>query len=339
MSKRIRLMLADGAGHKVTPRFSKSPAAQAFDLVVPADGTEAAHLAVAADVDAIITYQTAISAALIRGAPALKFIQKHGRNCRSIDVAVASERGIPVATMPLMRNVTVAEHALALMLACARKVLDGHRAVSGASYQQMGLESVVTTQNDYRKNWAGIAGVTELFKAAVGIIGMGDIGMEIAQRCRAFGMTVNYHQRTRHPAAIENLLGVHYQSLDELLAASDFIVLVIPHTPESEGMIDARALALMKPSTILINVGRGGLIDEAALIAALEKKQIAMAGLDVYRMEPLPAVSPLRGLSNVVLLPHTGGGSYRSWEIDVPASMQNIDRFFAGETVDGVINP
>ena len=338
MGKRIRLMLADGAGHKVTPRFSKAPAAQAFDLVIPADGTAAAQLAVAADVDAIITYQTEISAAVIRAAPALKFIQKHGRNCRSIDVAAASERGVRVATMPLMRNVTVAEHALALMLACARKVLDGHRAVSGATYRQMGLAPVVTTQSDYRKNWAGIEGVTELFKAAVGIVGMGDIGMEIAQRCRAFGMAVNYHQRTRHPASIEDLLGVHYQSLDELLSASDFIVLVIPHTPESEGMIDARALALMKPSAVLINVGRGGLIDEAALIAALDKKQIAMAGLDVYRMEPLPAASPLRGLPNVVLLPHTGGGSYRSWEIDVPASMQNIGRFFAGEQADGIIN-
>jgi lactate dehydrogenase-like 2-hydroxyacid dehydrogenase len=337
--KRIRLMLADGATHKVTPRFGKPPAAQDFDLVTPADGSEAAQLAVAGDVDAIITYQTPVSGAVIRGAPALKFIQKHGRNCRSIDVAAASERGVRVAVMPLMRNVTVAEHAMSLLLACARKVIDGHRAVTTASYQQQGLEPTVTTQDDYRKNWAGIAGVTELFKSTVGIVGMGDIGMEIAHRCRAFGMTVNYHQRTRHPASVEDLLGISYLPLDDLLSSSDYIVLVIPHTPESEGIINARALARMKPSAVIVNVGRGGLIDEAALVAALENKQIAMAGLDVYRMEPLPVASRLRELPNVVLLPHTGGGSYRSWEIDVPASLANISRFFAGGKADGIINP
>ncbi len=338
MSKRIRLMLADGAGHKVTPRFSKAPAAQAFDLIVPADGSEAAQLAVVADADAIISYQTPVSGAVIRGAPALKFIQKHGCNCSSIDVATASARKIPVATVPLMRNVTVAEHALTLMLSCARKVIDGHHAVTGAVYQQMGLEPTVTTQSNYSKNWAGIKGVTELFKANAGIIGMGDIGMEIAKRCRAFGMPVSYYQRTRHPEAVENLLGVRYRPFDDLLAESDFIVLIIPHTAESEGLINAKALARMKPSTVLINVGRGGLIDEEALIAALEKKQIAMAGLDVYRTEPLPVSSRLCALPNVVLLPHTGGGSYRSWEIDVPASMGNIQKFFAGEKADGIIN-
>jgi phosphoglycerate dehydrogenase-like enzyme len=94
----------------------------------------------------------------------------------------------------------------------------------------------------------------------------------------------------------------------------------------------------MKPSATLINVGRGGLVDEEALIAALQGNRIAMAGLDVYRTEPLPAASPLRTLPNVVLLPHTGGGSYRSWEIDVPASLRNIQRFFAGERAEGIVN-
>ena len=113
---------------------------------------------------------------------------------------------------------------------------------------------------------------------------------------------------------------------------------MIPHTPESEGLIGDRELARMKPSVTLINVGRGGLVDEEALIAALQSKRIAMAGLDVYRNEPLPAASPLRTLPNVVLLPHTGGGSYRSWEIDIPASLRNIQQFFTGEKAEGIIN-
>ena len=103
-------------------------------------------------------------------------------------------------------------------------------------------------------------------------------------------------------------------------------------------MINAASLARMKPGAVLINVGRGGLVDEAALADALESHRLAMAGLDVYQSEPLPVGSRLRHLPNVVLLPHTGGGSYRSWAVDVPASLHNISRFFAGEKTTGVIN-
>jgi phosphoglycerate dehydrogenase-like enzyme len=131
---------------------------------------------------------------------------------------------------------------------------------------------------------------------------------------------------------------MHYLSLDELLAVSDYVVVVLPHTPATEKIIDARALARMKPSATLINVGRGGLVDEAALFAALQSRQIAMAGLDVYQTEPLPAASPLLTLPNVVFQPHNGGGSYRSWEVDMPASLGNIQRFFAGGKADGIVN-
>jgi len=103
-------------------------------------------------------------------------------------------------------------------------------------------------------------------------------------------------------------------------------------------MIGTKELERMKSSAILVNVGRGGLIDEGALVTALQTKRLAMAGLDVYRMEPLPASSPLRGLANVVLLPHTGGGSYRFWDVDLPASLQNIQRFFRGERPSGLVN-
>lgn len=334
----MRLLVADGAASKFASRVRGSPAARPFRLILPEQDTEAALRAGAPEADAILCYQAAIAASVIEAAPALRLIQKHGVNCRNIDIAAATRRNVRVATLPLMRNVTVAEHALALMLACARKIIPGHQAVTAAAYQQLGLEPIVTSQQDYRSNWAGIQGVTELFQAAAGIVGMGDIGMEIARRCRAFGMTVCYYQRTPHPAAMEESLGIRYLPLDDLLSASDYVVLAIPHTPASEGLIGSRELARMKPAATLINVGRGGLIDEDALAAALGSNRIAMAGLDVYRNEPLPASSPLRSLSNVVLLPHTGGGSYRSWEIDVPAALRNIERFFAGETADGVIN-
>jgi len=338
MGEPIRLLLADGATRKFTLRVRESPEVRPFSLIIPKNDTETTLLTSAPQADAILCYQAEITASVIRASPSLRLIQKHGLNCRNIDVAAATQRNVRVATLPLMRNATVAEHALALMLACARKIIPGHQAVTEAVYQKMGLEPIVTSQRNYCANWAGIKGVTELFQAIVGVVGMGDIGMEIAKRCRAFGMPVCYYQLTPHPSAIEESLGIRYLPLDDLLSVSDYVVLVIPHTPESDGLIGERELARMKPSATLINVGRGGLVDEDALIAALQNNRIAMAGLDVYRTEPLPAASALRTLPNVVLLPHTGGGSYRSWEIDTPASLRNIQRFFAGEKAEGIIN-
>lgn len=338
MPEPVRLLIADGAASKFALRVRESPASRAYRLIIPDDNTEDTLARAAPQADAMLCYQAAIPGSVIRAAPSLKLIQKHGLNCRGIDIAAATAQRVPVATLPLMRSVTVAEHALALMLACARKVIPGHRAVADAVYQDMGLSPTETSQRVYRSNWARIDGVTELFQATAGIVGMGDIGMEIAKRCRVFGMPVVYTQRTRHPPAIEQTLGLRYLPLDALLSESDYVVLVIPHTPESEGLIGAAQLARMKPGATLINVGRGGLIDESALAAALRERRLAMAGLDVYRNEPLPAGSPLRSLPNVVLLPHTGGGSYRSWEIDLPAVFRNIGRFFSGAGAEGIVN-
>jgi glyoxylate/hydroxypyruvate/2-ketogluconate reductase len=333
MTEPIRLLVTDCTTTRFAFHLREARAHETFRLMMPEIDTdaeaEAELLALACEADAILCYQRPLSAAVIDAAPSLKFIQKHGLNCRNIDVAAAARRNIPVATQPLMRNVTVAEHALALILACARKIIPAHQAVAGAAYQGMGLQPTATTQGNYRANWAQIQGITELYGATAGIVGMGDIGMEIAQRCRAFGMNVCYTQRTRHSAQTEAAFDMRYVPFDELLTASDFVVLALPHKPETEGLIGAQALARMKPTATLINVGRGGLVDEAALVAALQSKQIAMAGLDVYRVEPLPAESPLRTLPNVVLLPHIGGGSYRSWEVDMPATLGNILRFFA----------
>lgn len=337
MNASLRLLITDSTTSRFAFHLRESRAELRFQLMMPEDDTDAALLALAPQADAILCYQRPLTAPVIAAAPSLKFIQKHGLNCRNIDVAAAALRNIPVATLPLMRNITVAEHALALMLACARKIIPAHQAVTGAAYRAMGLQPMVTSQRNYRSNWVGIQGLGELYGATVGIIGMGDIGMEIAKRCGAFGMTIVYHQRTRHDAATEAAFGLRYCAFEALLSEADFVVLVIPHTPQTEGLIGAAALARMKPTATLINVGRGGLVDEAALADALHSGRIAMAGLDVYRMEPLPVESPLRTLSNVVLLPHIGGGSYRSWEVDVPASLANIQQFFASGQARGLL--
>jgi phosphoglycerate dehydrogenase-like enzyme len=333
----IRLLVADGADSNIARRVAECPLARHFELVIPPSSSEQDLVAAAPPADAILTYRAAVPASVIRAAPSLRLIQKHGINCRRIDVAAATERNVRVATVPLVRNATVAEHALALVLACSRQILAGHRAVAAAVYRDTGIEPVATTERIYRGNWAGIEGIRELFGSTVGIVGMGDIGMEIAKRARSFGVHILYWQRTRHPRPVEESLELRYSTLDTLLAESDFVVLAVPHTPETTGLIGARELALMKSSATLVNVGRGGLIDEEALYDALRTGRIAMAGLDVYRYEPLPADSPLLRLANVVLTPHTGRGSYRSWKIDTAAVLTNILSFFEGQA-SGIVN-
>lgn len=335
--KPIRLLI-DSARRQFVDQVRELPEAAGLELISYVGGGAQGMRDNIRQADAVYIYQDLLPGDAIRSAPALRFIQKHGLNCKNIDVAAATELGIPVATVPLLRNVAVAEQALALMIACAHKIIPGHRAVADGIYRAMDIEPIRTTQNDYRPNWAKIEGVMELIGASVGIIGLGDIGMEIAKRCRAFGMEILYYQRQPHPSDVEAMYAAHYLPFNDLLETVDYLVLVLPHTPETEGMIGAAEFARMKPTATLVNVARGGVVDEDALVVALRTGQIGMAGLDVYREEPLPAASPLCAMPNVVLAPHTGGGSYRSRALDRPAALSNIRRFFRGESAQGIIN-
>jgi phosphoglycerate dehydrogenase-like enzyme len=337
MDKPVRLLL-DSESEGLVQRVSELPESGEFELLsYIGQGTQKLNDLIA-KADAVYIYKDELSGQAIRAAPALRFIQKHGLNCKNIDVAAATERGIPVATMPLFRNVAVAEHAFALMLACAHKILPGHRAVENAVYRELGLSPIRTSQRGIRGNWAKIQGVMELMGGSVGIVGLGDIGMEFASRCRAFGMNVFYHQRTRHPPGVEKAHQAAYLPLYDLLRTVDYLTLILPHTPETERMIGAAELAMMKPTATLINVARGGIVDEPALVDALSRGVISMAGLDVFYEEPLPASSPLLRMPNVVLTPHLGGGSYRGREADYRAGLENILRFFRGEKPAGVLN-
>ena len=288
--------------------------------------------------DAVYIYKDELSGQAIRSAPGLRFIQKHGLNCKNIDMAAAADRKVPVATLPLFRNVAVAEHAFALMIACAHKIVAGHRAVENAVYRDMGLSPVRTSQRGISGNWAKIPGMIELMGTSVGIIGLGDIGMEFASRCRAFGMDVFYYQRTRHTPDVEKARGAMYLPLHDLLRTVDYVTLILPHTPQTERMIGAAEFAMMKPTATLINVARGGIVDEPALVDALQRGVIGMAGLDVFHEEPLPATSPLLHMPNVVLTPHLGGGSYRNRKADYRKGLENILRFFRGEQPNDVAN-
>lgn len=224
----------------------------------------------------------------------LKLIANYGAGVDHIDVATARQRGILVSNTPGVLTDDTADMTMALLLAVTRRIPEG------LSVMQSG-------------EWAGWA-PTALLGGRVGgrrlgILGMGRIGQAVAQRARAFGMQIHYHNRRRLRAEVEDALeATYWESLDQMVARMDVISVNCPHTPTTFHLINARRLKLMKPSAVIVNTSRGEVIDENALTRTLKAGDIAGAGLDVY--EHGREVNPdLQGLPNVVLLPHMGSAT------------------------------
>jgi glyoxylate reductase len=170
----------------------------------------------------------------------------------------------------------------------------------------------------------------EVTASTLGIVGLGRIGKQVAKRARAFDMRILYHNRRRDEAA-ERELGVEYASLDDLLRNSDFVTLNCPLTSETTNLIGQRELSLMKPTGILVNVARGGVVNHDALLAALRSRRIAGAALDVTAPEPLPRNHPLLELDNIVIAPHLGSASNRTRKRMQEMTVQNLKAGLAGE--------
>jgi phosphoglycerate dehydrogenase-like enzyme len=222
----------------------------------------------------------------------------------------------------------MADQALAMMLYFTR-ALDG--AVAGMGAREWRREAIVGPGG----------GVTELAGAVVGIVGYGGIGRALGRRARALGMRV-WALRRREPAAGERPKEVEWFSgasgLDELLRESDYVVLTVPETSETTGLIGGRELALMPRSAVLINVARGRILDEEALAAALGAGRLRGAGLDVFREEPLPPDSPLWELDNVLITPHIGGTSQRFWDRQTELMIRNVGNYLAGLPLENLVD-
>jgi phosphoglycerate dehydrogenase-like enzyme len=333
------VLVPDGMNYRFAWKVEAMAEGKPFKIIVPAEAGEAGIIAAADEADAILAYKAPITRGVIEAARGARMIQKFGLDCKNIDLTAAQARKLPVFTRSLIRNATVADHAMALLLACARRLLECHRVVAEAQYLEHGYVPQSTgQQNVHHGNWIKVAGVTDLLEATVGIVALGDIGAEIARRVRPFGPRICYFQRTRHSEKTEQSLGVEYRQLDQLIESVDYLILVVPQTAETENLLSRERIARMKPGACVINVGRGGLVDEEALYEALRDNRLAAAGLDVFRWEPLPETSPLRGLPNVVLSPHmAGGSSERYWQVDVSGALENIRRYLAGEPASGLL--
>jgi len=251
-------------------------------------------------------------------APRLAFIQSISAGTDQYARDALRAAGIRVASAQGANERAVAEHAIALILAMARQIPEAR-------------------DNQTAKNWRGMIGdiakrEDELGGKTLAIVGLGRIGSRLAALAKAFDMRVIAVRRdpSRGAGAADEVVGE--DGLLSILPEADFVALTCPLTPQTENLIDAKALAAMKPSAYLVNVARGKVVNEPALIAALEAKRIAGAALDCVWEEPLPATSPLWRLPCVLITPHTAGETRRYEDNVIDLLLENLDRMWRGET-------
>jgi phosphoglycerate dehydrogenase-like enzyme len=257
---------------------------------------------------AVVTESLKIGGEELAHAPRLKVVHKYGMLLRNIDAAACAARGIKVLGVRRRANMSCAEHALALMLALARRIADLNGLLSTEQLAALGRSyRPFDRRHTPGANWGRFAGLRNLHGATLGIIGLGEIGREIALRAAAFGMTVVYFQRTRLPHASEEALGVSFRTLESLLAGSDWVVPQLPLDASTLHFINRERLALMKPGACIVNVSRAELIDRAALLAALRRGHLGGFALDSQYEEPGRSDDELLAFDNVVLSPHTAG--------------------------------
>ena len=253
----------------------------------------------------IVRSATKVTRELLEQAPNLKVIGRAGVGVDNIDLEVATELGIPVINAPEGNTVSAAELSMALILAVARNVSWADASIRAGAWA--------------RSQFSGI----ELRGRTLGLVGAGRIGTAVALRAQAFGMeTIAYDPYLTEERAKE--LGIERVELDELIARGDVISLHVPLTPQTEGMIGEAELKAMKPTAILVNAARGGVVDEDALVAALESGEISAAALDVFTTEPLPEDSPLRGTENLLLTPHLGASTREAQELVAKEIAQGV---------------
>ncbi|MFD6053310.1 phosphoglycerate dehydrogenase [Agromyces sp. NPDC060279] len=284
------------------------------------DGTDrAALLSALADAEAIlIRSATQVDAEAIAAAKKLKVVARAGVGLDNVDVKAATAAGVMVVNAPTSNIISAAELTIGHILSLARHIPAGHVSLSAGEWK--------------RSAYTG----TELYEKTVGIIGLGRIGALITARLQAFGMEVIAYD-PYITAARAQQLGVQTVSLDELLERSDFVTIHMPRTPETLGMIGAEQLQKMKKTAYVVNVARGGLIDEAALHDALVSGEIAGAALDVFVQEP-PKESPLLGLPNLIVTPHLGASTDDAQEKAGISVAKSVRLALAGELVPDAVN-
>jgi phosphoglycerate dehydrogenase-like enzyme len=281
-----------------------------IDIIAPA---EAVALAAAKPTCEVLWHVLEpVTAAFINACPRLRLIQKIGVGVNTIDLAAAKARAVAVCNMPGTNSWAVAEMTLALMLACLRRLVP--------------LDAAVRNGEGWRRPVEEMDRFGEIGGRCVGLVGMGAVPRLLAPVLTALGAEVVYWTRVAKPE-----LPYRWLPLPELLAASDILSLHLPLVPETERLLDGAAFQRMRPGAILINTARGGLIDEAALVAALDAGRLAAAGLDVFAAEPVDPDNPLLRQDGVVLAPHLAWLTPETLERSTRVAAENVRRLTSGE--------
>ena len=265
-----------------------------------------------------------LDAELLDLAPKLKAVSSVSVGVDNYDIAYLTRRGILLTNTPDVLTETTADTGFALIMATARRVVE--------------LANMVR-DGQWKQNIGPPHFGSDVHGKTLGIIGMGRIGEAVAQRGHfGFGMPVIYHSHSAKPA-VEARFDARYRSLEDWLREADFVCLTVPLTAETEGLIGAEQFAQMRPETIFINIARGKVVDEQALIAALQKGQIRAAGLDVFEQEPVNPDSPLLKMDNVVATPHMGSATHETREAMARCAVDNLLAALAGERPKDLVNP
>ena len=272
---------------------------------------------------ALVTGSERIGAAALAHAKNLKIVANISVGYNNFDVPAITAAGVMATNTPDVLTDTTADFGFALLMATARRITESEHWVRGGHWDKWSIVH----------NPLGM----DLHHSTIGIIGMGRIGQGIAKRALGFGMKVIYHNRNRLSEVDEKACGASYVSKEELLRTADHVVLVLPYTPENHHTIGAKEIALMKPTTTLVNIARGGIVDDMALAQALKDKKIFAAGLDVFEGEP--KVNPeLLKLSNVVLAPHIASATEKTRRAMIDLAVENLRAALAGKKPPSLIN-
>jgi D-3-phosphoglycerate dehydrogenase / 2-oxoglutarate reductase len=284
----------------------------------------AADLAQAKDCDAIVAAHEPLGQQLLDALPKLRIVQRMGVGYNTVDLEAFAKKGLPVCNLGDVNKDALGEHGMALLLALTRRVLENHAHL---------------LQVDWTGARAILDGTYELKGRTLGVLGFGKAGYEFAKRARAFGMRIVYHNRSpvdaRHAEAVE----AESRTRDALLREADVVAVMVSLNPSTQGLLDAKALALMKPGAYLINLARGGIVDERALAEALNAGHLAGAGLDVFSVEPITPDNPLLKAKHVVLTAHAAGTTKECTDREVAWSLQNVRRYLEmGEAPRWIVN-
>lgn len=299
-------------------------------LVCP-DESQSMETISLSDIDGVITQTAPIGDELLRKLDNLNTVLKLGRNYYNVNVDAVRERNLTFACVPRKGPNCVAELAMTFVMALSKDLVTSHNSVVTGAYHHRGIHPELTSQRKIAFHWMKNMRVHEITGKTLGIIGMGEIGCELARRASVMGMRNLYYKRSPLSLELEQRFDATYHDLNALLQESDYVCIATPHTSETERMIGVEQFALMKESAYLVNIARGGIVDEEAMITALQENQIAGAGLDVFTYEPLQADSPLNSLNNVIFTPHIGGGTGTSKKIELSDALIEIKRVLAGE--------